>query len=97
MSKALRIQILGRDYTLRVREENTDLTRQLAEYVDGKMSAFRAAHPEQSEITAAVITAMAIAEELFLERATREEVRDSVESQLGELERQLAASLTAKR
>jgi hypothetical protein len=40
---------------------------------------------------------MAIAEELFLERATREEVRESVDSELSELELLLADALTAKR
>ncbi|MBO6575657.1 MAG: cell division protein ZapA [Rhodothermales bacterium] len=96
MGTALRVQILGRDYTLRVREENHELTRQLAEYVDSKMTAFRDSHPEQSDTTAAVITALAIAEELFLERATREEVRDSVDAQLGDLEKALAGALTAR-
>ncbi len=96
MGQSMRVQILGRDYTLRVREESEDLTRQLAEYVDRKMAAFREAHPEQSDTTAAVITSLAIAEELFLERATREEVREEVETELSELEKTLASALTAR-
>ncbi|MFT5144033.1 MAG: cell division protein ZapA [Rhodothermales bacterium] len=96
MFKSLRIQILGRDYTLKVHEDNRDQTQQLADYVDHKMSVFRKAHPDQSDTTAAVMTSLAIAEELFLERATQEEVRESLDLQLGELERQLTESLTTK-
>jgi cell division protein ZapA len=96
MPRSIRVQIIGRDYTLRVREESEDLTRQLAEYVNRKMSVFRDAHPDQSDTTAAIITSLAIAEELFLERATREGVRDEVESELSELEKTLAAALTAR-
>lgn len=95
--KSLSVEILGRNYTLRVRDDNQDLTRKLAEYVDAKMTVFRDAHPDQSDTTAAVITAMAVAEELFLERATREDVRESVETELTELEHLLAGALTAKR
>ncbi len=95
--KSLRVEILGRSYTLRVRAENQDMTRKLAEYVDTKMTVFRDSHPEQSDTTAAVITAMAIAEELFLERATRDQVRESVDSELTELEHVLADALTARR
>lgn len=95
--KSLSVEILGRNYTLRVRDDNQDLTRKLAEYVDAKMTVFRDSHPEQSDTTAAVITAMAIAEELFLERATREDVRESVETELTDLEHLLANALTAKR
>ena len=72
------------------------MTREIAEYVDGKMTVFRDSHPEQSDTTAAVITAMAIAEELFLERATREKVRESVDTQLSDLEKVLAESLTGR-
>ena len=96
MGTPLRVEILGREYTLRVRDENHEMTRELAEYVNGKMTAFRQAHPEQSDTTAAVITAMAIAEELFLERATQKGVREAVDTQLSELERVLASSLTAR-
>jgi cell division protein ZapA len=96
MQKSIRVRLLGRDYTLRVRDENETLTRELEEYVDGKLRAFRDAHPEQSDTTAAIITALAIAEELFVERAARGELRDSVEGDLDDLERVLADALTSR-
>jgi cell division protein ZapA len=96
MQKSIRVRLLGRDYTLRVRDENESLTRELEEYVDGKLRAFRDAHPEQSDTTAAIITALAIAEELFVERAARDELRESVECEIDDLEHVLAEALTAR-
>ena len=68
MEKAIRIRILGREYTLRADPANEAITRQLAAYVDEKLRTFKRAHPEQPEITALVITALALAEELFTAR-----------------------------
>ncbi len=65
LDKSIRVRILGREYALRVRPGDEALTRDVAAYVDGKMQAFQQAHPGQSELTAAVITALAIAEELY--------------------------------
>lgn len=97
LQKTLRVTLLGREYTLRVKEENEGLTRELAQYVDGKLRAFREAHPEQSETTAAIITALAIAEELFLERASSPAIEErAVETEIDELERLLADALTAR-
>lgn len=64
MDNAVRIRILDREYTLRVREGDEEATQEWARYVDDKMRAFKAAHPHQSELTTAIITALALAEEL---------------------------------
>lgn len=96
MQKAIRVSIGGRDFSLRVREENETLTRELANYVDSKLRAFKDAHPEQSDTTAAVIAAMAIAEELFMARSGKEEPGDSIALALDELERELASALVSK-
>jgi cell division protein ZapA len=96
MQKSIRISIAGRDYSLRVREENEVLTRELAHYVDAKLRAFKDAHPEQSDSTAAVISAMAIAEELFMARSGSEDRGESIALALDELERELATALLSK-
>lgn len=96
MQKSIRVRIAGREYSLRVREENETLTRELAQYVDGKLNAFKDAHPEQSDTTAAVITALAIAEELFLERSGRDDGGETIALALDELERELASVLTSR-
>lgn len=96
MQKSIRVRIADRDYSLRVREENERLTRELAQYVDAKMQAFKDAHPEQSDTTAAIITALAIAEELFLERSGKEDGGETLAHALDDLERELASVLTSK-
>jgi cell division protein ZapA len=95
MPKSIRVTLLGREYTLRVKEENESLTRELAQYVDAKLRAFKDAHPEQSETTAAIITALAITEELFVER-TGASNGDSatLDQEFDDLERLLAEALT---
>ena len=97
MQKSIRVSIGGRDYSLRVREENETLTREIAHYVDSRPKAFKDAHPEQSDTTAAVITAMAVAEELFMARSGREDPGDAIALALDELERELATALVSKR
>lgn len=96
MQKSIRVQIAGRDYSLRVRVENETLTRELANYVDTKLRAFKEAHPEQSDTTAAIITALAIAEELFLERSGTDDGGAALARALDELERELASVLTSR-
>lgn len=92
MEKSIRVQVLGREYALRVREEDEGATREIAAYVDAKMRAFKQAHPDQPEMTAAIVTALAIAEELY---AAREEQEAAVEEFGAILEEALSASAPA--
>jgi cell division protein ZapA len=97
LQKSIRVTLLGREYTLRVKEDSESLTRELAQYVDAKMRTFKDAHPEQSETTAAIITAMAIAEELFQERSGTASADDrAMEIEIDDLERLLSEALTAR-
>jgi cell division protein ZapA len=63
-TKSIRVHILGREYALRVEEEDEEHTRSMAALVNRRMEAFKDAHPEQAELTTAVITALALADEL---------------------------------
>jgi len=64
MEKSIRIQLLGREYPLRISEENEGHTKTIASVVDKRLRAFREAHPDQSDTTAATITCLAQADEL---------------------------------
>lgn len=66
MEKSLTVRILGKDYQLRVKESEVDATMEMASYLDTRMRAFQAAHPKAHEVTTAVITALAVTEELFV-------------------------------
>ena len=89
----VRIRLLGKDYTLRVAEGKQEATENMAEYLESKLQAFKMAHPEQSDLTASLITALAITEELFLERSANADPGEVVNTQLDELEKVLSAVL----
>lgn len=80
LEKSIRVRVLGREYALRVHPGDEDLTRDVAAYVDAKMQAFQQAHPGQSELTAAVITALAITEELYTTWEDADDVDDALEA-----------------
>ena len=96
MEKPIRVRVMSRDFTLRVRPEDEPATREIAAYVDDKMQRFKEAHPEQSELTAAIITALALAEELYAARDAREQLQHfdrRFGEELAALEEQLAHAL----
>ena len=95
--KSIRISILGRDYALRVREEAEDQTRDLARFVEERMRQFKEAHPEQAELTTAVITALTLAEELHDLREERDDVRSELDAELDGLADRLAKALSTDR
>lgn len=85
MDKSIRVHIMGRDYPLLVREEDEAATREIAALVHARMAAFRRSHPEQPELTTAVITALALAEELFTTRERLGAQAAAVDAALGTL------------
>lgn len=95
MEKSIRVRVLGRDYALRVSEDDEAMTREIVAYVDAKMRAFHRSFPDQPELTTAVIAALAIAEEFFTAREQRERGLASVEDALVRMERRLASAMAA--
>lgn len=85
MEKSVRVKILGREYGLRVQEDDEHLTREIAEYLDSKMRLFRDAHPEQQDVTTAVIAGLAVTEELFTHHSRLSSDWDDLDQQLDEL------------
>lgn len=99
-TRPIRVRILGRDYPLRIRPQDEALTRDMAAYVDGKLRTFKDAHPEQSDVTAAVVIALALAEELYsaweaqdAAAAARETAEAALEEALTALDVRLAGVL----
>ena len=88
-AQSIRVRILNRDFSLRVDEQDEELTRDLARYVNSKMQEFMREHPDQPEITASIIAAMAIAEELFTEREQREQLESALDDEFEELSSRL--------
>ena len=88
--KSIRVHILGREYALRVREGEEKTTRNLAAQVNARMEAFKDAHPEQAELTTAVITALTMAEEISDLKEELETSRDTQDARHEALNRTLS-------
>ncbi len=93
MEKSIRVRILGRDYPLIVKEQDEALTRDMAAYIDGKMQAFKKAHPEQSDLVTAVMTALGLAEELLNASEKNNQALHTLDDELDALDRALAEAL----
>jgi cell division protein ZapA len=94
--KSIKVTILERKYPLRVEESQEETTRQIARYVDDKFRQFKAELSKQPEATVMVLSALSIAEELFEERKSNqqmsggqdrllEDVNQSIESLLDQI------------
>ncbi len=95
MPKSIRVNILGREYALRVKEDHGVRTREVAEHVDARMTAFRKAHPEQAKLTTAVITALALADELHHLRRQHAQEHTAADAEMNALADRLAEVLPA--
>ena len=91
----IKVRLLGKDYTLRVSKDDELATLEMAEYLNEKLKAFKQSHPEQSDLTAAVITGLAITEELFVERSSALDPGEHVNGVLTDLEKKLSKALLA--
>lgn len=66
MDKSLRITIQGRTYGLRIHEENIPVMEALARSLDARLGEFRKQHPGQNELTAAIMTALNLAQDTHI-------------------------------
>lgn len=100
LAVALRVRLLGHEFTLRVRPGDEARTRESVAYVDAKLTAFRKAHPQQNETTAALLVALALGDELLDARNDADTATDA-QSHLTDaiqgLDLHLAAALTPRR
>lgn len=94
--KSLRVEILDHEYPLRVSEEDEAFTRDVAAYVDERMRAVRNEIAGVSDLTYAVLGALAIAEELRLTREELARLRASVDADADALAETLDAVLDTR-
>lgn len=92
-TKSIRVHILGREYALRVQEEDEAFTREMASFVNARMEQFRDAHPEQAELTTAVITALALSEELHTLKEDQAGSTEALHEELDRLADQLGSAV----
>jgi cell division protein ZapA len=65
MDKSIRVTILEREYPLRVSVDEEARARAIAGRVEERMQSIRRRLPTESDLTIAVMAAMAIADELY--------------------------------
>jgi cell division protein ZapA len=73
-SKHVKLEIYGQFYNLNV-EENEEYLKELAAYVDAKMYAVADAAHTVDSLKVAVLTALNIADELFMARSREEQLQ----------------------
>ncbi|NND72311.1 MAG: cell division protein ZapA [Rhodothermales bacterium] len=93
MEKSVSVRILGKDYSLRVKESQVDFTLEVASNLDTRMRAFQAAHPKAHELTTAVITALSVTEELYQLKQHADETDSRITRELFAMDTLLAKAL----
>ena len=93
MQKSIKVRIMDRDYPLLVQAEDELTMRNLAGLVDERMRAFKAMHPDQPDLVAAVVIALGMAEELTAARETSNLVLSALDREVAVLDRELTSVL----
>ena len=94
-SRSIRVQILDRDYPLRVAPAAEEQMLYVASQVDRRLRTLREQLPGQRDLTYAVLGALALAEEFATFETHAEMDRSSLEGQLEALAAKLDAVLDA--
>lgn len=94
--KSIKVEILGKQYPLKVEDDEVESMQKIASFVDDRFRTFKQDLAKQPDTTAMALASLSIAEELFEERmkksATREQEENiyrNVNSVLEEIKSQL--------
>lgn len=63
--KSIKVSILGRQYALRIEEDDEEMMLEMVEYVDRRFKQFKKQLTKQNETTIMVMATLSITEELF--------------------------------
>ncbi len=66
--KSIKVSILGRQYPLKVEEDNEEMMHEIAQFVDDRFREYKKHLTNQNETTVLVLSCLSIAEELFIAR-----------------------------
>ena len=91
--ESITVQILDRDYPLLVNSEDIATIRSVAENVNHRMKLFKEQYPEQTDLVAAVFTALELAEELMGARETSNVLLTAIDREADYLDRELSQAL----
>lgn len=63
--KSIKVSILGRQYALRIEEDDEEMMLEMVEYVDRRFKQFKKQLTKQNETTIMVMATLSITEEFF--------------------------------
>jgi cell division protein ZapA len=93
MSSVVRVKILDEEYRIQG-DSDPEEVRELAAYVDATLRRLMEASPLSDPRRLAVIASMNIAQELFRERARRQELLEQVRQRVERLSRRIAQAVS---
>lgn len=79
--KSIKIEILGKNYPIKVQESQETTMRKIARYVDQRFRAFKNDLNNQPDTTVMALACLSITEELFEERQSKSDNKQ-IEEQL---------------
>jgi len=72
--KSIKVNILGKQYPLKVEDSEEEAMKRIAQYVDEKFRQYKKELNKQPDTTIMTLAALSIAEELFEERKRNKEL-----------------------
>ncbi|MDZ7694076.1 MAG: cell division protein ZapA [Balneolaceae bacterium] len=72
--KSIKINILGKQYPIKVEDSEEETMRRIAQYVDDRFMQYKKELKKQPEATVMVFAALSLAEEIFEERRRNREL-----------------------
>ena len=95
MHQSIKVWILGREYPLRVHENDINSMKEMASIVDARMRGFKNQHPDQTDLVAAVIAALTLAEECVAAREASGKVLETMDHEIKDLVNELTQVMDA--
>lgn len=91
--KSIKIEILGKNYPIKVQENQETTMRKIARYVDQRFRAFKSDLNNQPDTTVMALACLSITEELFEEQQKNSDSKQIEEQIFGEVNQSLRALL----
>ncbi len=80
--KSIKVTVLGRQYPLKVDDDDVDNMHTIAHYVDERLRSFKSQLANQPDGTVMVLACLSLAEEVFLERRKKAPGQNTQEAYL---------------
>lgn len=87
--KSIKVNILGKQYPLKVEESEEETMKRIAQFVDDKFREYKKELNKQPDTTIMTLAALSIAEELFEERKRNRELNQQEDETMKKVNKSL--------